>query len=253
MTSAEVVLAYNWFMMSWRIPELQMGEIYHVFNRTLDKKRIFTEKWACVRFLDLLYYYRSTKANIAFSIYQDIAPDIQKKIQRDIAVKKDFRVTIFAYCIMPTHFHLLLRQNTPYGTSEFLSLVLNSFTKSYNARHDRIGSLFLRRFPARSPRNSEIFLHVSRYIHLNPFAAGLVADLDGLVDYPWSSFGDYVNEPDDDEVYMTRKFGVGGVPFCDTKKILDLFGGDRKAYKNFVHDNAKIEYALVERTDDYVP
>lgn len=125
---------------------------------------------------------------------------------------------------MPNHFHLLLKQNIDGGISKFLGNFQNSYTRYFNTIHDRDGSLFLNQFKAVRIENEEQLIHVSRYIHLNPFVASIVSKLDNLPGYPWSSYMDYVEE--------------GSSDFVETEMILGLFK-DKLAYRKFVDDEAE--------------
>lgn len=111
--------------------------------------------------------------------------------------------------------------------------ILNSFTRYYNSRSKRKGSVFLTPFRSRKVVSDEQFIHTSRYIHLNPYSAGLASSFDELINYPYSSLKEYINKNEE--------------KICSTKDILAMFGGDRKRYKEFVLNNA--EY---QRTLEYV-
>ena len=126
---------------------------------------------------------------------------------------------------MPNHFHFLLRQKTDDGLSKFVGDLLNSYTKYFNIKNDRVGPLFQGRFRAVLIDNDEQLVHVSRYIHLNPLIANLVSDIES---YPWSSYRDYL--------------GLGNNTFVKTAEILDLFKS-KEDYKQFVLD--QVDYARV--------
>ena len=120
--------------------------IYHVFNRTIDRKSIFHQGQLAQNLLDTLLYYRSQKARISFSQYRHLKPHIKLDLETQISLKKFFKIRILSYCLMPTHFHLIIQQLTPNGLVDFMSDTINSFTRSYNIRNNRNGPLFLPRF-----------------------------------------------------------------------------------------------------------
>jgi len=83
-------------------------------------------------------------------------------------------VHIVAYCFMPTHIHFILKQLKENGISTFMRLVLNSYARYYNVKHQRKGPLWQGRFKNVLVENEEQLYHLTRYIHLNPVTANLV-------------------------------------------------------------------------------
>ncbi len=124
--------------------------------------------------------------------------------------------SLVAYCLMPNHFHLLLRQNTSIPLSKLILKVCTSYSKYFNKKCERIGALFQDRFKTEHVGKNEYLLWLSSYIHLNPRIANLVKkDLD----WRWSSYPEYMDHFSGD--------------LCDKKIILEQFG-DTKSYKKAV-------------------
>ena len=94
-------------------------------------------------------------------------------------------VSILAYCVMPNHFHLLLKQEVEGGISTYLRRLTVSFVRYYNILHKQKGPLFESFFKAVLIESENQLLHVSRYIHLNPTSAKLVND---PIKYPYCLF-----------------------------------------------------------------
>lgn len=135
---------------------------------------------------------------------------------------------------MPNHFHLLVKQTEENGISKFMAKFTNSYTKYFNTRYQRIGPLVQGVFKAVHVETDEQFIHLSRYIHLNPITGFLVKP-DELQAYPWSSYPNYLENPNDDQ-----------------KEIMNFFKSSNK-YKEFVLaqiDHAKklkeIEYLTID-------
>jgi putative transposase len=95
---------------------------------------------------------------------------------------------------MTNHYHLLMEQSADNGISKFVGNVQNSYTKYFNVRHQRKGPLFLSAFRCKLINTEAQFLHLSRYIHLNPFTAYIIKDIEKLKDYPYSSCPDYFGQ-----------------------------------------------------------
>lgn len=101
-----------------------------------------------------------------------------------------FDSNIIAYCLMPNHFHLLLKVNSTDFTRKNLQLFLMSYVKSINKEQNRTGSLFQGRFQAKPVEDGEHLLDCVRYIHLNPVTAGLVKN---PALWPYSSYYEYLH------------------------------------------------------------
>ncbi|MBM3283303.1 hypothetical protein FJY90_03525 [Candidatus Gottesmanbacteria bacterium] len=206
--------------------------IYHIFNRTIDGKEIFSNTDNCLLFLQLFEYYRSDKATTSFSKLKTLERYRLNKLKKDILIRKYYRVEILACCLMPSHFHLLLKQCKEGGVQKFVSNIVNSFTKSYNVRNKRVGPLFLPKFRSVSISTDDQLIHVSRYIHLNPYSGGIIKKVDKLKDYSFSSFNGYISSNQDQLVQDTP--------------ILELFDKDKRKYRDFVYDNASYQKTLEE-------
>jgi len=95
---------------------------------------------------------------------------------------------------MPNHYHLQLKQLVKNGISIFISKFQNSFTKYFNILTNRTGHLFESQFKAKIILNEEEFIHVNRYIHLNPYTSFLITDIKDLKSYFASSLTEYFDE-----------------------------------------------------------
>jgi putative transposase len=131
------------------------GEIYHVFNRGVDKRSIFEERWDSHRFLKGMQVF-NTKDPVG-SLRSYSGP----------VTVKDPLVEIVAYCLNPNHFHLVLRQVSDGGVSEYIKRLSGGYTRYYNDKYDRSGVLFQGKFKAVHIANNEQLLHVSVYVNLN--------------------------------------------------------------------------------------
>ena len=206
------------------------GQIYHVFNKTIESKKIFDDNYLCREFLETILYYRSSKVRSRFSQYKILSAEIQNLILKEILNPIYFKVEILSYCLMQTHFHFLLKQLSENGISKFIGNTLNSFTRYFNIKFERKGPIFLPRFKAVLIKSEEQLKHVSRYIHLNPYSDGLIKSIDKLENYPWSSFKEYF--PNSSQKLSNPDF------------ILGLFNNDKLRYKKFVFDNADYQKSL---------
>lgn len=193
------------------------GQIYHVYNRGTEKRRIFESQRDYQRFLKTLNYYHFKGPKPKFSQFSPnglFKPDLSKKI-----------VEILTFCLMPNHFHLLLKQVRDGGITELVSKLSNSYTKYFNIKHSRTGLLLQGEFKSVLIESGEQLIHVSRYIHLNPIASFLVRDLN---DYQWSSYKEYVNNSNG---------------FCSKDDILGFFKST-ESYQQFCLDQVSYAQSL---------
>ncbi|TSC84548.1 MAG: hypothetical protein G01um101416_1062 [Microgenomates group bacterium Gr01-1014_16] len=166
------------------------GEYYHVFNRGVEKRPIFTEKRDYIRAQSTIFYYKHSHPPVKYSKYLSTPRDQRSKLNAALSQSaKD--VAILSYCLMPNHFHFLLRQESENGIPQFISKFSNSYTKYFNTKHTRVGPLLQGTFKAVIVESEEQLIHLSRYIHINPVVSSLIKKID-LVSYPWSSMHEYI-------------------------------------------------------------
>ncbi len=159
-------------------------EYYHIFNRGVDHRSIFIDDIDREHFLRGLHVLndRERASNIPFT--------------KDFPTQQPY-ATIAAYCLMPNHFHLILRQMVENGISLFLKRLLGSHVRYFNTRHGRDGRLFTNSFRNVHISTNEQLMATLRYIHLNPL--DLLSEeqnqmnVNAFLDYyPWSSHRHYL-------------------------------------------------------------
>lgn len=138
--------------------ELCEGEYYHLYNRGNNRERIFFERENYLFFL--------------------------RRLRKHLVPILD----IVAYCLMPTHYHLLVILNEA-DLSHRMQLFSISYTKAMNKRYDRVGALFQGAFRAKHVNGNDYLVHLSRYVHLNPVIAGLVERPE---EWEFSSYPEYI-------------------------------------------------------------
>lgn len=171
-------------------------EIYHIFNRGIASQPIFLSKRDYERFCNVVDFYRFLDPGMRFSHYNRLEVKQQKIFLEKLYETGQKQVIIFSFCLMPNHFHLLLKEIIRGGTQKFISNIQNSYAKYFNTRMKRTGSLFQEMFKAVRVETDEQFLHVARYIHLNPYSSFVVKNIDELNSYLWSSLRKYLKGED---------------------------------------------------------
>lgn len=214
--------------MPGRSTPLVNDHLYHVFHRSIDLKPVFANKVNCKRFVTLLDYYRFANCPLSFSKLKMLNKKARSEIIAELKRDGAPLVEIICFCLMPNHFHFLLRQIKKQGISRFLSNLQNSYTKYYNAKNQRGGTLFQGSFKTVLVETEEQLIHLSRYIHLNPYSGTIVGTLKSLLNYPWSSLPQYLKQQ---------------AGFCQTETILSLFPKPGQ-YKKFLADRADYQKSL---------
>jgi REP element-mobilizing transposase RayT len=122
------------------------GHYYHVYNRGVSRKSIFLN-----------------------------AENYRFLVRRAKQYLPLYDLKVIAYCLMPNHYHFLLRPETDHSLSPFIQRLFNSYTQAFNRQQQRKGTLFEGRVKSKLVDKDDYLLHLTRYIHLNPVEAGLVS------------------------------------------------------------------------------
>ena len=218
-------------------PQFANNEIYHIYNRGVEKRQVFLEDRDYLRFIHDLFEFNdigsASPSNIRLATRQPSQclevqlPNIDERKPRKLLVE------ILAFCLMPNHFHLLLKQLVVNGVVKFMQKLGTGYTNYFNIKRERVGPLFQGRFKAVLIKNDSHLRHIPHYIHLNPLDSILPEWRENkiksskkaiafLENYRWSSLRDYI--------------GVKNFPsVTHNGLILDLSGGT-KEYRRSIED-----------------
>lgn len=209
------------------------GEYYHLYNRGVNRERIFFERENYLFFLRRLRQYLFDEQPISSPAGQRArasAPTKGRPSQKNVDQQLTSRaaasrrpVEVIAYCLMPNHYHLLVQLHCDDLSSRMQSLS-QSYTNAINKARQRVGPLFQSRFQAKHVDEEEYLQHVSRCIHRNPDAAKLVTKPQ---DWEFSSYRDYIGERSTPAAQSSR----GALPTFEP--ILKSFG-TLEPYRAFV-------------------
>jgi putative transposase len=156
--------------------------IYHIYNRGLAKRDIFSSSDDYQTFL----YYLSTYLLNPEKTLQKY-PNTPKRTHSKSLYQE---IELISYCLMPNHFHLLLKTKNETAVSKLLKQLTNAYTLYFNKRYDHTGPLFQGVYRCVEVEESQI-MQILRHIHLNPVTAFLV---EKPKDYKWSSHNEYLKE-----------------------------------------------------------
>lgn len=178
---------------------MAVDEYYHLYNRGTDKRIIFLDEKDYLRFQTLLYVCNNIET-IHISNFQDVPIEKLFSFSRE-----DTLVNIGAYCLMPNHFHLLVKEKIEGGISLFMQKLSTAYTMYFNKKYDRTGSLFQGKFKAKHLDSENYLKYQFSYIHLNPISIiehdwkdkkviNIKKAKDFLGTYKYSSYFEYLNK-----------------------------------------------------------
>src|SRR3989344_760399 len=216
---------------------LTTGEIYHAFNRGVEKRDIFSRDIDKIRFLVVLALVNSdtgTPLHVGRIFKNGQHSELTRAFER--VNRQSKLVDILAWCLMKNHFHLLLRQVKDNGISILFHRLQNSHSHYYNDVYKRSGALFGGPFKAVHIADDVQYVHASRYIHINPLEffdplwkeRGYIEDKAGaekfLKEYRWSSLPDYLGKRSD---FAT---------FIDKVPVMEYFENNADEYWKFINE-----------------
>jgi len=193
--------------------------IYHVYNRGVEKRKIFLDK----QDYRIFNYYLKTYLT-APSIGGD-SPRIVLRLGREFDLYKNLE--LMCYALMPNHFHFLLKQNSENAVTEFMKRLTNAYVKYFNDKYDRVGTLFQGRYRAILVDKDEYLTHLSSYIHINPIEMKEFSDAEKLKKYTFSSYLDYI--------------GKRNTPWVHRDFILNYFEKDK--FSDYEEQTKKLIFA----------
>src|SRR3989344_3287621 len=144
---------------------------YHLYNRGVEKRNIFLDDQDYNVFLGYVKRYLEPQKG---------TDPLNKSLANE--------VELLAFCLMPNHFHLMVKQSTRDGITKFMRALCTNYSMFFNKKYERVGTLFQGRYKGILISNDAYLLHLSRYIHLNPLKLGSVPKF-----YKFSSYGYYLN------------------------------------------------------------
>lgn len=193
---------------------------YHIYNRGVDKRTIFVDERDYGVFLSYLKTYllpKDIEGLHALLANPAAGPQQKHQASRLLQLNNFYGdVDLVAYCLMPNHFHFLIHQQSADAIDKFMNSLGTRYAIYFNKRHHRVGTLFQDLYKAVSVTSDEQLLHLSRYIHRNPFSIEKNGEFRQPSSYP---------------VYL----GQTKQPWVHPKDILENFAQEGfNSYQSFV-------------------
>lgn len=170
-----------------RITQFIRGGHYHLYNRGAMRGLLFHEPGNYLLFTYLLDQYA-----------------------------QQCECTILSMCLMPNHFHVLIRQDGEIEAGKVIALTCLVYARRVNHRYRRFGTILQGRYQSKFVNDDAYLRHLCRYIHANPVVAGLVTD---PADWAYSNFAEWIGRR-------------SNLPFC--KEFVDEYFPNKVDYCDFV-------------------
>ncbi len=210
--------------MSERKVAFTNGELFHVYNRGVDKRIIFTDEYDIRRFFQSMVEFNTVDP--IGSLYENAFSKLGGETPKSKKLVK-----IIAYCLNPNHFHMILEQLVDGGISEFMKRLGGGFTNYFNNKYERSGALFQGVFKDVHIDTNEYLLHISSYVNLNDRVHKLGGETPKLVE-SMSSWKEYTDK---------RIIGI-----CEKEIILEQFKNSNE-YKEFALSSLEL---IIKRKEE---
>lgn len=214
---------------------------YHIYNRGVNKRKIFKDKQDYSVFLSYLkeYLLPCDHEKLLKTVTDVSSTAKEKELAKKQLQLNNFcdRVFLIAYCLMPNHFHFLIKQKDAQGMELLMRSLMTRYTMYFNKRHGRVGTLFQSSYKAVLIESDAQLWHVSRYIHLNPVSGRILKGE--------SLFDQITSQPSSYPVYL----GKIKQDWVKTEIILSNFSKSGfSSYRNFVElrdNDFEVETTLI--------
>ncbi|HBB36527.1 MAG: hypothetical protein UX02_C0002G0024 [Candidatus Moranbacteria bacterium GW2011_GWC1_45_18] len=204
-------------------------EYYHIYNRGVDKREVFSDDRDYFRFLLSMNLLNDEKDGLMIR-WRDYQRCVKSANLDDFLKlnfrKKEYLVDIISYCLMSNHYHFVLKQNVEKGIERFLQKLGTSYTKYFNKKYQRDGSLFQGTFKSSHISSTGLLLRMAVYTSCN----SEIHKVSPAKNYPWCSFADHAGVKKSDLVKNSifSEHFRGGKDFEEYAKENILDFQDRK-------------------------
>jgi len=248
-----------------QLRQIEVGEIYHVINRGVEKRQIFLKPQDYSRFVIGLEFFNQVASTDLWKLLANwndktideidalggtVPPNVHTiptvaerliKQRNEKKARMDYLVEILAFALMPNHIHLILREIREGGTSAFMGK-MGGYSTYFNKQYKRVGSLFQSRYKSIHVSSDYQLQTLFNYVHTNPVELNepdwkdfKVKDkkkaIKDLEKYRWSSYRDYIGLP-------THPFVTQREFFHDT---IGDYKDCRETVEGWVYEKAELE------------
>jgi len=208
------------------IKEYLENGFYHIYNRGVEKRQIFLDDQDYSVFLSYLKEYLLPKnADELYNIISDPGSSWREKDKANKSLRMNNffgKITLLAYCLMPNHFHFLIKQREANTIDSFMNSLATRYTLYFNQKYKRVGSLYQGVYKAVIVNSDEQLLSLSRYLHRQALAS------------QGEALRSYQNQPSSYQDYLEKR----STDWLKPEEILSFFSktNPQLSYQNFIED-----------------
>ncbi len=191
------------------------GGFYHIYNRGVDKRTVFCDDKDYERFLLGLNVFNQVESVGNLRDYMRFQTSDVRSSGHRMSERKQL-VEIIVYCLLPNHFHFILKQIEKDGVSKFMQKLSNGYTKYFNTKYHRSGVLFQGKYKVKHIDSDEYLLWLSAYINAN----AEIHKIKPANKHCWSSYSNYV-------------FGKSDLVPVNTRIVMSNFSSGEN-YQNYL-------------------
>ncbi|MBU3964658.1 transposase [Patescibacteria group bacterium] len=227
-------------------PEIVNGEIYHIVTRTIEGIDLFRGDKDYFRMINNLFEFNDENP-VSRDYRRNLSPlSLPRNDLGENRKKRKLLVEILAFCLMPNHIHLLIKQTCDNGISKLMHKIGAGYSGYYNKKYERNGHLFQGRYRIVRIETEERLETVFVYIHTNPMSLIIlewknkgvqIENIDAAIDflenkYKWSSYPDYL--------------GKKNFPSLTNREFLEKIMEGADGCREFVNNWLKFKKELVD-------
>jgi len=185
--------------------QFEIGGVYHIVNRGVEKRKIFQNTQDYSRFILGLELFNKKESSNLWEVIAKVGSDpASVRIAREREKKHEPIVELLAFALMPNHYHLIIKEITDSGISSFMQK-MGGYSTYFNKQYNRSGALFQSRYKSVTVEDNIQLGNVFVYVHTNPVelkepgwkdlkVKNATSAINLLENYRWSSYLDYAGK-----------------------------------------------------------
>lgn len=174
--------------------QFQNNYYYHIYNRGVDKRKIFIDKNDYVRFICSMRNFNNDSKHEQRIHLNNISKSLELSSEASelssLILNLPKYIDIISYCLNPNHYHFFIKQNIENGIEKFMHKINLGYTNYFNKKNNRSGSLLQGTYKAVKVSNYSHFLKLAVYVNCNSEIHGICS----ANKWPWSSYFDYIDK-----------------------------------------------------------